>query len=657
MIFLKLLKDSYDNSRLKIYSIISAIIIIAISEIWLVSTKIKYANPMSLVGLLIETYLIVSLFFLRNSDNKNKYIRNLRKLNSDLIKKESSFRKALSNFNDVFWEYSMETKELKLSEKWTDVTGYMDYKICDIDLFINKLIHPEDMDLLKNSSKEYFNNKTPFLECNFRILDNKNIYRWVYLKGIYQDENVVSKSLIGFLSDITSRKNIEEKLNYLAYYDALTGLPNKMLFLKHLKESVDNSTKNNTSGALIFLDIDDFKNVNDTLGHDYGDQLLKIISELLKLTLGDERIVSRIGGDEFSILIEKFDNKGELENICHNIRNLFMDPFEIGDKVIYSTVSIGVTMYPRDNTDLNELLKNADTAMYKSKDSGKNKYCFFDANMGSELERKIKIGNLLRQEAVIKELSLVYQPQYSIKTGKIVSIEALIRWKNKELGYVSPSEFIPIAESNGTINSIGKWVFQEICKQNREWKDKGYCYDSIAVNISTIQIQDAKLVAYIMEAIEKNGVEPSTIEIEITETLLMNNISLNKRKLHEIRRLGVKIAIDDFGTGYSSLNYLTYLPLDTLKIDKAFIDNITNIDNDRILAKNIIKLSHDLDIKVVAEGVENREQLDILNNINCDIIQGYYFSKPLLKEEIELKFIEFDNGGDDNGGREAVYLQ
>lgn len=651
MEFFAKLKNSYEDSKSIIYmiEILSILLILSALVIYLFHGSYIQAIAITIACVAIVLFFISVLGFHIRLHKKN--IHKLQTLKAEIEQKENRFRAILNSFNDVFWEYNVETKSLSFSEKWTSLTGYENLVEYDFHDFVDNLVHPNDKQRLVNELTAYLNDKTPFFECNFRLKDSKNVYKWVYTKGGYQEGNGEANTLCGLISDITSRKNIEEKLNYMAYHDALTGLPNKGLFQNYLKEAVSNAVKNGTKGALVFLDIDDFKDVNDTLGHDYGDQLLKIISELLKVTLDNCNLVSRIGGDEFILLIENTRNKTEVADLCEKIIGLFKYPFEIGDKAIYSTVSIGATIFPDDSTELNSLFKNADTAMYRSKETGKNKYCFFDTNMAAELERKTKIGNLLREAVQKNELFIVYQPLYNMKTGKIVSMEALLRWDNPELGFIPPSEFIPVAESNGTITSIGRWVFEEVCKQNRVWKSKGYSYKSIAVNISTMQIQDEKFVSYISDAIKENGLDPGSIELEITETLLMSNIFFNEKKLHDVKKLGVKIAIDDFGTGYSSLNYLTYLPLDTLKIDKAFIDNITTISRDRILAENIIKLSHDLKINVVAEGVENREQLDILSNINCDIVQGYYFSKPLPKESIETKLAAYEDGGVSVGER------
>lgn len=651
MSFLIRLQRAYKDLESKIYINLLVILVIAlvIINMYLLNIGNKYLVEVIIICVFLVLHLTIFLVFSIYAKDKNQEIKRLEKLKDAIEKKENKFRIVLENFNDVCWEYNVSTKELTLSEKWSKLTGYVDYKKYDVNFFMDKLIHPEDKSIFLNAGKDYLDGKTPFFECSFRLKDSKKVFHWVYIKGVYQDENDKADVIVGLLNDITSRKLIEEKLNNMAYYDTLTGLPNKGVFLNYLEEAVNNAVLNGTKGALIFLDIDDFKQVNDTLGHDYGDQLLKIISELMKVTFEDDKIISRIGGDEFLILTENYKDTNELLAMCNNIINLFKNPFEIGDKSIYSTVSIGVTMFPEDSMDLNALFKNADTAMYKSKEDGKNRYCFFDANMGAELERKMMIGNLLREAIVKNEFYIVYQPLYSSQYGEIVSMEALLRWNSKELGVISPSEFIPIAERNGSIISIGRWVFEEVCKQSKEWRSKGFTYKSIAVNISILQIQDEKFVSYVRDAIEVYRIEPSSIEIEITETLLMNNIYLNERKLHEIKKLGIKIAIDDFGTGYSSLNYLTYLPLDSLKIDKGFIDNITTINNDRILAQNIIKLAHDLNIKVVAEGVETKAQLDILTSINCDVIQGYYFSKPLLKKDMEVKLEELKNGGGTDG--------
>lgn len=585
------------------------------------------------VSIIVVIYISALQFFRTNDEDNREELR------IDEFEKRGKLLKAeLIDERDEYWEYDVENDAINISEKWMLHMGY-DLKREEIitEIIKSKMLL-EDRRILRANLNDYLEGKTPALECDFRMLDNKGRYSWFNIKGIKREEGAGKKIIAGIVSDITSRKNIEEKINYMAFYDTLTGLPNKTYFQTYLKNVVETRGEKELKGALILIDIDDFKNVNDTLGHDYGDQLLKIVAELLKVTFGDTKIIVRIGGDEFLLLVEEYKEDEEVIEICEGIIRMLDNPIEIGDKSLYTSVSMGITFYVSKSLDIPALIKNAETAMYKSKETGKNKYSFYDLSMGSELERKMKIGNLLREAISKNELSIVYQPQFDIRTNKILSMEALIRWNNKELGHISPAEFIHIAEGNGTISAIGKWVLEEVCKQISLWKTAGYKYNSIAVNISPVQLQDETFVTHIKDTIIANKIDPGTLEIEITESLLLGNLQLSERKLHAVKNFGVKIAIDDFGTGYSALNYLTFLPLDTLKIDKSFIDNITVLNNDRILAQNIIKLSHDLKIKVVAEGVETKEQLDVLNCIDCDIIQGYYLSKPLRKEEIEAEF-------------------
>lgn len=550
-------------------------------------------------------------------------------------------RNKFKDLNDAYWEFDLERDILDVSENLRDMTGYEVTNSSELHLLIQTKVLVEDQEELKSSFMSCANGTSPSFEGNFRLLLMDGRYHWFNIKGVQQPDGNGSSSLYcGLITDISSRKKIEDKMNYMAYYDTLTGLPNKAFFQNFLMNPSEAGKKGLGKGALILIDIDDFKNINDTLGHDYGDQLLKIFAELLKVSFGEDYKLARAGGDEFLLLVDNYHELEDVMVICEGIINMLNDPIELGDKSIYTTVSMGVALYQDGKYNAAALIKDAETAMYQSKETGKNKYSFYDLSMGQALERKMKIGNLLREAVYKEELSVVYQPQYHIKTNELLSMEALVRWNNRELGNISPGEFIHIAETNGTINAIGKWVLEEVCRQSSIWKQKGYRFNSIAVNISPIQLQDEGFVSHIKNTILECGIEPNSLEIEITESLLLGNMQLSERKLHAVKNFGVKIAIDDFGTGYSSLNYLTFLPLDTVKIDKSFIDNITVLNNDKILAQNIIKLSHDLDMKVVAEGVETKEQLEILNHMNCDIIQGYFLSKPLGVEAIEKQLQE-----------------
>lgn len=438
------------------------------------------------------------------------------------------------------------------------------------------------------------------------------------------------------------RKN-EQQIKQIAFFDEVTNLPNRYYFMLKFKEILNPNSLCNKNSALIFLDLDEFKRINDTLGHDKGDCLLREISIRLKASIPLDSIAGRFGGDEFLVLVPEFDNIKELEIICSSLLNMFKEPFIIDGILNYVTTSIGISTAPIDGENPEVLLKNADTAMYRAKEQGKNQYCFFSHTMRKELMKKITIENNLRNALENKEFELYYQPKVNLFTGKLEGMEALIRWNNKELGFVPPNTFIPIAEKTGLIVPIGKWVIETACKQNRLWLAKGLSYNSIAINVSCIQFIRPDFIDNLSAILTRENLPSNFLEIEITESLLMDSTEDIINKLNNLKSMGVKVSLDDFGTGYSSLNYLRQLPINVLKIDKSFVQEICCKADQRVIVDVIINLSHKLGYKVVAEGVETEEQLKLLKEMGCDLGQGYYFSKPVTAEKMEALLISSDN--------------
>ncbi|MFD3157113.1 putative bifunctional diguanylate cyclase/phosphodiesterase [Haloimpatiens sp. FM7330] len=438
-----------------------------------------------------------------------------------------------------------------------------------------------------------------------------------------------------------SEKNLEksynelskayEKIQNLAYYDHLTKLPNRLFFTNQLKHELEK----NHRGTVLFLDLDDFKKINDSLGHNYGDMLLKKISNNLKQYVNQGDVIARFGGDEFLILLPEVIHHTEAANIAQTILNMFNSKFKIGKKQVYISASIGIIIYPTEGDNVNLIIKNADTAMYKAKFLGKNRYCFFDKNLSNDISRKIEIENGLRTALSRGELDIYYQPQVDLKSGKIRGAEALLRWNSETLGKISPYEFIPISEQTGIIHNIFKWVLKSVCIQKKKWENKGYNFNTISINISSIQLQQQDLMKTVKNILQETNTNPEFLQFEITESVLMKNLHDNIQLLKEFKKMGLKIALDDFGTGYSSLNYLRKLPIDTVKIDKSFIDDITTSLEAKDITDGIIHLAHKIKLEVVAEGVEYKDQSELLKDMNCDMIQGYYFYKPLSIDTLE----------------------
>ena len=419
-------------------------------------------------------------------------------------------------------------------------------------------------------------------------------------------------------------------IEYLAYHDVLTNLPNKMAFIERVNQTIASSPGSNKLHAVYFVDLDDFKTVNDTLGHEYGDNLLsQTAAHLLSLTTGDD-ILARAGGDEFLLFRENLDSEKEALDFAASVIESLKTPFRINNESIYVSMSIGIALYPKNGLTHTTLIKNADIAMYKSKDTGKNKYTLFDVTMEEELNRSSLITEVLRHAITNDEIYVVYQPQYNIRKEKMTGFEALMRIHNQKLGELKPTEFIPIAEESGMITELGEWILREACLFNKTLIDQGFPSLIVSVNISSVQLSKANFINVVRNILTETGLPACNLELEVTESTLVSSLTNASVQLSSLQDLGVRISLDDFGTGYSSLNYLTNIPINTLKMDKSFVNNISSNEKDAQIASGIIHLAHSMKLEVIAEGVEKTEQLDALKKNKCDIIQGYIYSKPLL---------------------------
>jgi diguanylate cyclase (GGDEF)-like protein len=441
------------------------------------------------------------------------------------------------------------------------------------------------------------------------------------------------------------KSQAEARMRRLAYYDSLTGLPNREFFRKHLSRAVELAKRHNRRMALLFIDLDNFKQINDSLGHSVGDELLKIVSKRLVESIRRSDAVSRfpmsdsgeslarLGGDEFTILLSEIGEDHDAGRVASRIRDGLAEPLRIADLEVIVTPSIGVAVFPEDGQDVETLLKNADTAMYFAKSTGKNCSQYFSRSMNEVALRRLTMENLLRRAVKQEELFLCYQPQIDLTTLKLCGAEALLRWKSSELGMVSPVEFIPVAEESGLIISIGEWVLRNACAQAKSWRDDGIPLPRIAVNISVLQFIQTSFPDLIARVLKETGLPPSALELELTESLLMKNEENAIDILKALKDLGVQIAIDDFGTGYSSLSRLKHFPIDRIKIDRSFIRSITTDAGDKAIATAIISMADSMNLRVVAEGVETDSQFNLLRAKSCDEVQGYYVSKPLPAEE------------------------
>lgn len=467
-----------------------------------------------------------------------------------------------------------------------------------------------------------------YFECQLLLSNGDVIDAEVSLmKILYEGRS--AKLVVG--RDITERKKAQQLIHNMAYYDSVTNLPNRNMFKEHLINSLTTNGENQEL-AVLFLDLDRFKVINDTKGHSTGDLLLKDVADRIRSTVKSDGLVSRQGGDEFLILLEGM-RKEEIEKIAQQIIDDFSRPFFVHCEEVFVTASIGISLYPYDGKDQETLIKNADTAMYLAKERGKNNYQYYNEGLNTQSTRKMVLEVGLRKALDTHQFNMVYQPQFELETGTIIGVEALIRWEHPKLGPISPVEFIPIAEETGLIVQIGKWIIQQVCKDHNQWKQHGHGSIKMAVNISVRQMQEQEFVSSVKQVLEEYNVDPNMFELEITESI-MQNINHSIVILKELKQLGVKIAIDDFGKGYSSLSYLKHLPIDKIKVDKSFVDDILDPTHNGSIAKAIIDMGHIMKFTVIAEGIEEEKQVDFLLKNNCKMGQGFFFSKPLPEHEI-----------------------
>lgn len=429
--------------------------------------------------------------------------------------------------------------------------------------------------------------------------------------------------------DIEERKSVESMIEHLAFYDPLTELPNRRLFRDRLNQAIAETQETNQWVVLLYLDLDRFKYINDSLGYQYGDYLLREVAFRLKAVLKKGDTLARLSGDEFTIILNKVSDLRQIYMTADIIMQTFERPFSVDQHDIYITASLGITVSPPDGTESDELIRNADIAMYRAKELGRNTYQLYKPEMNANAYERLSLENSLRGGLQREEFIVYYQPQIDLETYQIVGAEALVRWQHSEKGLVSPAKFIPVAEETGLIVPLGEWVLKTACAQTKAWHDAGLPKIRMAVNLSARQFQQKNLFALIKETLFHTGLAPEYLELEITESMLMENVEDAIQTLHELKNLGLTISIDDFGTGYSSLNYLKRFPIDMLKIDQSFVRDITTDPDDAVIASTIITMAHNLRFKVIAEGVEYQEHLDFLKSKGCDIAQGYFFSRPL----------------------------
>ncbi|MDK2951919.1 MAG: hypothetical protein PWQ77_1584, partial [Kosmotogales bacterium] len=580
----------------------------------------KYGDALiiqvTFLSTVIVLFFLIILIIQLRSFKKSRNINVLEGLKEELIAKEERYALAVAGAKDVIWEYDKVSGDVFISERFLEIIeDKVDIKNVQFKNFIVKVI---------DGIEEY-------VDVTCRIKISSGTIKWVRIKGksLRDSEGKVLK-LAGSLSDVTQNVEYQRKIEYNSFHDSLTGINNR----RYLSVEVDKYLESgNRDCAIIFIDLDDFKRVNDLYGHSFGNKLLVTISKFLSELSNENAILCRYGGDEFIFFIKEYSDKGQVQRFCKYIYSLFRNSFMVDNREINIRASLGVAFSPEDGIDFEELLKNADSALNEAKSKGKNNCVLFNEKIREKLERELDIELELKNAINNEEFYLNYQPQFNISNNEYVGIEALLRWKNKKLGLVPPDEFISIAEKTGEIISIGEWVIKEIFKIANEWDRYNVDYKRIAINVSPIQLNESFL-KFLRSQIDRNKINPEKIVLEITENTTIDDLEYFSEFIKKLKALKLKIALDDFGVGYSSLSYLTSLKVNILKIDKSIIEKIS-FTNGKNLLEGIIKLGKSIDLEIISEGVEKESEIAVLKDFDCNIVQGYYFMKPVSKEKIE----------------------
>ncbi len=567
----------------------------------------------------------------------NSYIQTQNQLQETLQKREQHLSNAQRMAHVGSWEYTLGTDKFEASDEMLRILGIKKQHFFPLwNNFLN-YIHEEDKEYVVSAINEIVKTGGQ-LNIKYRCIKGNGDYIDIHTQAKVRKKLHKEDRLIGVSMDVSEQNRSQQLIEKLAYYDPLTGLANRSLFKNRLDKTIITSKRHKNQFAVLFIDLDHFKNINDSLGHMVGDALLKEVASIFLELLRDEDTVSRLGGDEFTILIPSYNSMQGLEELARKILTRINGRHSIGKHELYISLSMGISCYPQHGENSDTLIKNADTAMYQAKELGRNNFKFYQTQMGNHLTHELELEQDFRRAVeALQEFKLYYQPKMDFKTLKISGAEALIRWEHPTKGLLFPDSFIPLAESSGLIIKLGDWIIEEGIRQLQIWQQGCKTPLQLSINLSAQQFQDESLIPTIERLIHHYAVEPHLLEFEITESISMNNVSDNIITMNALKSLGVKIAIDDFGTGYSSLAYLKQFPIDTLKIDQSFIRDMLEDDDDKVIASTIISMSSALGLKTVAEGVETLQHQHLLQEMQCDTAQGYYYAKAINAKE----FIEF----------------
>jgi diguanylate cyclase (GGDEF)-like protein/PAS domain S-box-containing protein len=542
---------------------------------------------------------------------------------------DEAFRALVQHLQDIITVHDTQGITLYESPSTSRLLGYPPGALIGRIPFDS--IHPKDVARAREAFGKLLKGEPPKTPVEFRFRHAKG--HWIYLEALGNNllDHPGIRGVVITSRDVSERKKAEKQAQYLSQHDVLTGLPNRLLMQDRLHQAIIQARRGGGVVALMFIDLDRFKNVNDEFGRIIGDALLKQVAERLRNCLRDTDTVARLGGDEFIIMIPDAATVEVVGEVAQRVLSEFSRPFSDRDQEMYVSASIGISLFPRDGSDPDELVKHADRAMYSAKDSGRNMYRYFTEELNHEVRERVMLESGLRRAIDRGELRLFYQPTIDLHTKQVIGAEALVRWQHPTLGLISPAKFIPVAEESDLIFRLGEWVLRAACKQLRGWQQAGLALQ-VAVNVSARQFRDPKLADLVVAVMADSQVDPRLVEIELTETAIMQDARASISTLERLKSRGVSISIDDFGTGYSSLSYLKRLPLDTLKIDQSFVRDIATDNNDAAIVRAIIGLARSLGIKVLAEGVEDDIQLSFLNNYGCNYGQGFLFGRPLAPE-------------------------
>ncbi|TAL50051.1 MAG: EAL domain-containing protein, partial [Methylovulum sp.] len=597
----------------------------------------------TLLALVVESLLIIALFrsllerkqaTLALAQERDLLEQHVAERTTELAESRNLFQEAAKVAKFGVFDYDLVTGGLKWDDSMFFIYGVKRGEFCVTYSAWRELLLPEDCCAVETALQAAIRGEGEF-DTDFRIQRNNGEIATIYALGqVYRDNAGQALRIVCFNQDITERKATEKRINYLAFYDSLTGLPNRRLLQERLKQNIDLARRENKYMAVLMLDLDRFKAVNDSMGHIAGDELLQQVAQRISSRLRDVDTVARLGGDEFTVILSNIAHQEDAGRVAEAIIDELVQPFQLlqNDDVRIGT-SIGISLYPQHDDTPEKLMDHADLALYQAKKNGRGCFAYFSEELTIQVHERIALELRLRKAIDQQELRVYYQPQVDILSGKIIGAEALVRWQNPEQGLIPPLRFIPIAEETGLIIAIGEWVLHETCRQGKAWIDAGLPSFTLAVNVSPHQFRYSNMTEWVTAVLNVTRFPAHQLELEMTESSLMENQDNVIAILNDLRAQGIHLAIDDFGTGYSSLAYLKKFPVDVLKIDKSFIRDIPHDQNDTEIASTIISMGHILGFKVLAEGVETPEQLAFLQAKGCDTYQGYIKSMPLPAED------------------------